>query len=265
MPRTPRKKSPTGIYHVMLRGINRDILFFDDQDYQRFIAILTRAKEVSDFNLYGYCLMNNHVHLLLKERTEDISSIMKRVGVGYASWFNWKYKREGPVFQGRFKSECVDSESYLLTVIRYIHQNPIKAGIVKKCELYKWSSCLGYYEKSKNSKGLIDTDEILSLFGKEITSIKKFKDFMEYETDEECLEYESKTKLNDEEVSQYIVKIIGVKDMNVIQCMDANERNQSIITLLRDTGASIRQIARITGLNYNVVQKAASQSREPSP
>ena len=131
MPRQAREKSSSGIYHVMLRGINRQNIFEDDRDRQRFIETILYYKTISNYELYGYCLMDNHIHLLIKEKDESISKAIKRICSSYVYWYNQKYERCGHLFQERYKSEVVETEGYFLTVIRYIHQNPIKAGLVK--------------------------------------------------------------------------------------------------------------------------------------
>jgi REP element-mobilizing transposase RayT len=122
--RTARRKSESGIYHVVLRGINRQTIFADDEDHEKFIQILSECKKISGYSLYGYCLMGNHVHLLIKEETEDLGKIMKRIGVRYVYWFNRKYGRSGHLFQDRFKSEPVDDDGYFMTVLEYITSKP---------------------------------------------------------------------------------------------------------------------------------------------
>ena len=153
MARQIRKKSGTGIYHIMLRGINRQDIFEGDDDYLHMTMILRGMTERFDEHgvklpplctFYAYCLMSNHVHLLLQEREEDISNVVKRVGVTYAHYFNKKYDRSGHLFQDRFRSEPVDSIEYFITLLRYIHQNPVKAGIVENVVDYQWSSWKEY-------------------------------------------------------------------------------------------------------------------------
>ena len=134
MPRQARKKSNSGVYHIMLRGINRQLIFEDDEDMQRFIETLKRYKDECGYSLYAFCLMGNHIHLLLKEGEEPISTILKRIAGSYVYWYNWKYGRSGHLFQDRFKSEPVEDDAYFLTVLRYIHQNPVKARICKKAD-----------------------------------------------------------------------------------------------------------------------------------
>jgi len=114
--------SETGVYHVMLRGNERKDIFIDDEDKVRFLDMLYAKRERESYYLYSYCLMDNHVHLVLKEANDSISRIMRRITTSYAGYFNRKYKRSGHLFQDRYKSENVESDSYLLTVIRYIRK-----------------------------------------------------------------------------------------------------------------------------------------------
>ena len=160
MPRTAREKSESGIYHIMLRGINQQNIFEDEEDNKKFIDILERYKTEIDYKIYAYCLMGNHVHLLVKEGKEELSNTMKRIGTAYVYWYNWQYGRKGHLFQDRYKSEAVENDRYFLTVLRYIHQNPIKAGLVKDIETYEWSS----YKEYIGEKGIVDTDFVLSMW-----------------------------------------------------------------------------------------------------
>lgn len=99
MPRKPREKSRFGIYHVILRGVNKQIIFEENEDYLQFIRILKKYKEVCEFKLYAYCLMDNHVHLLIEQTTTELETIMKRIEVKFVKWYNRKYKRIGYLFQ----------------------------------------------------------------------------------------------------------------------------------------------------------------------
>jgi putative transposase len=134
MPRNARKKSESAIYHIMLRGINKQTIFEDDEDKEKFI------QTSCGYNLYVYCLMSNHVHFLLKTNKEPLEKIMKRIGASYVYWYNWKYERIGHLFKDRFRSEPVEDDAYFLTVLRYIHQNPLKAGFVQDIAKYRYKS-----------------------------------------------------------------------------------------------------------------------------
>ena len=136
MPRQARKKSESKIYHVMLRGINQQQIFEDAEDCDKFLEVMRDCKEICQYDVYAYCLMGNHIHLLIKEGTETLEQVFKRICGRFVYWYNVKYRRVGHLFQDRFKSEPVDSNEYLLTVVRYIHQNPIKAGLCKRVSDY---------------------------------------------------------------------------------------------------------------------------------
>lgn len=140
MPRRARKLAESGIYHVMLRGVNRDAIFLEEEDGARFLHALARTKELSGCQVLAYCLMPNHVHLVLRTVEEPISTVMKRLGVRYAGWFNRKYGRVGHVFQDRFRSEPVEDDAYLVSLIRYVWENPVEAGLARRAEEYRWSS-----------------------------------------------------------------------------------------------------------------------------
>lgn len=146
MTRHSRQLSETGLYHVMLRGNERKNIFQDDKYKQRFLdGIETKGNEV-DFAVHAYCIMNNHVHLLINSKGQDLASIMKGIAVRYAAFYNWKQGRVGHVFQDRFKSEPIENDAYLLAVVRYIHNNPVKARMVAKPADYRWSSYCEYLQ-----------------------------------------------------------------------------------------------------------------------
>jgi putative transposase len=250
MPRTARKESRTGIYHVMLRGINHQIIFEGDEDYQKFLWTLKEVKEKSGLELYAYCLMSNHIHLLLKEVTEDLGTIFRRIGPSYVYWYNWKYSRRGHLFQDRYKSEVVEDDSYFLTVIRYIHQNPLKARIVKDITDYRWSSYGEYIGEPRNC----DIDFALNMFTTDrAKAVKLFKEFNLAENQDRCLDYDQDVRLNDTEASDFIRSISGVQSPTEIRGFEKQKRNE-IIKRCRDEGLSIRQIERLTGVSFGVIR-----------
>jgi len=168
MVRQARQKCESGVYHVVLRGINRGDIFFDDDDDLRFLETIEQKKRSEEYCLYGYCLMSNHVHMLVRENKDTISRTMSRIGTSYAKWYNQKYSRSGHVFQGRFGSKCVENDDYLLTVVRYIHNNPVKAGLAVKPAAYRWSSIHEYNGGSGYPIGLTETEFILRIFHKNL-------------------------------------------------------------------------------------------------
>jgi putative transposase len=250
MPRGARKKNNTGIYHVVLRGINKQRIFEDNQDYQKFLEIIKTNKDKSGYIVYTYCLMNNHIHLLIKEGTESLGNTFRRIGASFVCWYNWKYNRCGHLFQDRYKSEPVGTDSYFLTVLRYIHQNPTKAGIVKEIEQYPWSSYREYTTKSE----ICDTKFALKLFSEDYQeALELWERFNQAENNDQCLEYDDGTRLNDTEATEMIKSIVGVKIPSEIQRYEKQKRNP-IIRKLRNTGLSIRQISRLTGISFGVIR-----------
>lgn len=255
MPRHARKKSFTGIYHVLIRGINREKTFLDRSDFEKFVEIMARIKKETGFVLYGYCLMINHVHLLIGEGPEDISQIMKRIGTSYAMWFNKRHDRTGHLFQDRFRSECVEDDSYLLTVIRYIHQNPVKAGLVKNAEDYIWSSCRAYCSGYDNLPVLTDIDFILGLFGNDKEkSVKEFRKFTSTKNRDQCLEDNEYFK--DDELRERIITIMSGKPIEELKIMSRHERNKIIREIKSIGGSSIRQLTRVTGIGFSIIRRA---------
>lgn len=150
MARKSREKSATGIYHVCLRGVNKQRIFEWPEDYEAMYRIISfvqtkdsgGADAVSpNFYLYAYCLMDNHVHLLIQPSNgQELWQVVKRLNVAYAIHFNNHYERIGHLFQDRFKSEPVEDMDYFYELLRYIHNNPVKAGITKTPDLYPYSS-----------------------------------------------------------------------------------------------------------------------------
>lgn len=254
MPRQARQASSTGIYHVIVRGINRQDIFHEDDDRERYLMTLKRIALESQSEVMGYCLMDNHAHLLIKEGASGISLLMKRLGASYAYWYNLKYDHAGHVFQDRFKSENVEDEPYLVTVLRYIHRNPVKAGIASKPEDYRWSSARNYYTSDTN---MVNSEFILSLFADDVQAAKEIMRKHEAEENEDvCLEEIERKLLSSEQATLIIQDKMCGKPIGSLQKMNIEEKNQILRELKAVNGLSIRQIARITGLTVYQVHNA---------
>jgi len=253
MSRKARQKSKSGVYHIVLRGINKQILFEDQEDREKFLQDLQKYKDISSYSIYGYCLMDNHIHLLMQEGIEPLSQSMKRIGVGYVSWYNKKYDRFGHLFQDRFRSEVVENDTYMLTVLRYIHQNPIKAGLTKEMAEYKWSS----YAEYVNGATKVSVDFALGMFAEEKEkALRFFKEFMKDNPAEQCLDADTTKMLTDEEAIKVILKSAKVNTPVEVQSMEKVQRNEALRSIKQNDGLSTRQIARITGISQSVVARA---------
>ena len=257
MPREARVKSKTGIYHIMWRGANRQEIFHDEEDWIKFLDILNKYKLNCKLMVYAWCLMGNHVHLLIKEGNEDISKTMKRIGVSYAKYYNWKYKTIGHLFQDRFKSENMENVKYFLTVVRYIHQNPVKAGIVKQPDKWKWSSCRGYYGKNLYPINLLDCHYILDKFSVNLTVAReRFKEFNERKNDDKCLIDRDGNGLSDEEARLEISRILGELEIAQVKSLPKLERKEVLGKVKGIKGVSMRQASRIVGVPVSLIFKA---------
>ena len=142
MPRKARLDAPGTLHHVMMRGTEGQSIFREDKDHQNFLSRLAQISEDTEARILAWTSMSNHVHLLMFSGSQGISKFMRRLLTGYAVWYNRKYHRTGHLFQNRYKSIVCEEEAYLLELVRYIHLNPLRAGIVKNLEeldRYPWS------------------------------------------------------------------------------------------------------------------------------
>ena len=264
MPRHSREQSGTGIYHMMLRGINRQSIFEDDEDYIRFISLLRSLVQRFDDNgrplptqctIYAYCLMNNHIHLLVKEQTDSISTTIKRVAVSYAYYFNRKYSRNGHLFQDRFKSEPVNDMTYFVTLMKYIHQNPVKAEIVDNIDNYRWSSWHEYVSANPHLPSVCNVQSVFKRINQKdliklISSpIEMFEDPLEKEDEKTVLHH-----VCDSEARDLLRKLCSNSNLSIIQTFQRKERNSIIESALK-YGLGIRQLARLTGVSYGIIQR----------
>lgn len=251
MPRQARKKSETGIYHVMFRGVNREPIFTDDEDNWKFINILKKYKETSGFELYAYCLMGNHLHLLIKEGKEDLAQSFKRIAGKYVYWFNAKYQRSGHLFQDRFRSEPVEDDTYFLTVLRYIHQNPVKAGMARTVEDYPWSS----YQEYLGTPNLTDTAQALSMM-----DLRALVEFHREEGKESCIDIpEERNRITDEEAQRMMSRLAGVENETEFQALSVEVKSQ-LLGQLREQGVSLRQIEEMTGETKGVIRRVTERA-----
>ena len=246
-----RTLSKSNIYHVIARGTGRQLIYEDDEDRRVFLCILSDAVEKTACDLYAWCLMGNHFHLLIHGEMERVSKCMQRLCGEYAHWFNKRTDRVGHLFQARFRSEAVDTEAYLLTVIRYIHHNPEKGGICATSK-YRWSS----YNEYVNKEALCKTLPVLSIIG----GRQEFARFHEdLDGSVHCLDVD---RLRDRfHISSEDDLIAAAQEttshtpLSSIKSLSKPQRN-ACIRSLKDVGFTIRQIERLTGIGRNIVARA---------
>jgi putative transposase len=193
MPRTARKKHSEAQYHIMCRSISEANLFREDADKDYYLSLVKRYIRKYKCAVYSYCVMNNHVHIHIDPRGYDISSLMHSINTAYVIYYNKKYDRHGPLFQGRFLSVIVDSDRYCLVLSAYIHNNPKDIeGYRGREEEYPYSSYGIYLGIRKDTHGLIDKSFIKSIFGikNKKSFIRRYKEFVSKRSDMEVIDME---------------------------------------------------------------------------
>jgi putative transposase len=166
MARKPRIEYEGAFYHVITRGNQRQRVFKDRDDYERYLTILADYKVRYDYVLYAYVLMSNHVHLLIETKEKPLSKILQGINQSYTIYFNKRYGLVGHLFQGRYKAILCEKDAYLLSLVKYIHLNPMRARVVKNFEAYPWSSHRSYVGRGRN-EGIVDTDPVLRMFSED--------------------------------------------------------------------------------------------------
>jgi len=179
MPRKGRIHIPGAVYHVILRGNDRQDIFADDKDRFRFYSILDITRQRFPFKIHAFCLMTFHLHLELQVADVPLPKIIQCIAQRYAQWFNWRHHKTGHLFERRYKAILVDADEYLKVLAAYIHLNPVRARVVKSPETYKWSSHRAYL--GKVTLPWLETDLILSTFSstKRKRAQTSFKDFVD--------------------------------------------------------------------------------------
>jgi len=247
MPRTARIISQSGYYHVMMRGIDRQLIFKDEEDYSKFRSLFNHCRSKFKISLLAWCMMPNHVHLLIKDTSNSLSTFFRYFGSGFAQWYNKKYDRVGHLFQDRFRSEPIEDSSYLLKAIRYIHLNPVKVKICSDPAEYQYSSCAYYLQSGHYSSNDM-------LFG-----VMPFNDFVKfhYETNDDLfldVDREDNHTITDEKARSLLKQLFSCDDFIQIRTL-SNKQQESLFKLLRSKGASFLQLSRLSGFPISEIQR----------
>lgn len=219
MPRTARIKNNNCIFHIMVRSISEISLYREDEDKDKYLSLIKKYKNIFGFKLYGYCLMDNHGHLIIDVNGADISKIMHCINQCYAQYFNKKYKRRGHVFQDRFRSKIVKDNRYLITLSAYIHNNPLDIKEYGKCpENYKYST-LGIYLGIKSDIfGIVEEDFIMQMFDENVKKAREKYIKLVYKCDEKFIKSDIEFK---NEKSEYrSERVVLVRDHSPEKVID---------------------------------------------
>ena len=247
MPRTPRRQSEADVYHVFARGVGRQIIFEDDVDRRLFLKVLGEFLSGHEGDLLAWVLMSNHFHLLFQMPLKVLSDCMMTLQRTYARHFNARHDRVGHLFQGRFGSQPITSDEQLMSVVRYIHRNPIKAGLSKTCD-YKWSSYRSYL---KQNAAVTNVDFVTELFG----DVARFVDFNEKPDDKRFSFLDIDESDGDSKLQEKAIAILG-EDWRSQLSGDDREKRDMCLRRLKDAGLSIRQIERLTGIGRGIIVRA---------
>lgn len=253
MPRKARSISSIGIYHVILRSVNKQIIFEEEFDYQKFLFILSDSKDKYDVDIYAYCLMDNHIHLLLYASKDSISHFFQSLESRFVRWYNTKYERSGHLFQERFHSRVVENTDYYLNTLVYIHNNPVKAGCCRYPSEYRWSSYNAFYG-AKNS--LVNTIFSYQAAGSKEHLQRYFSTYSlhsSFENDSFLQDHPNSTfRLTDEKALEKFLSLTHFSSSHEIDNVPKRQRNE-IVRASRKEGLSIRQISRIVGISIPTI------------
>ena len=231
----------------MNHGVGTIAIFGDDADRRYFIKLLKEHLQAHAGKAHAWCLMTNHFHLLVEMPLSALAEFMRDLTSEYAARFNQKNQRKGHLFMQRFKSEPVENEAYFITVIRYIHQNPVKAFMCPTCD-YPWSSYREYLGKSHFQ--IVKTEPALAAYG-------GLECFIEHHSQvafrDKCMEM--MLEIDDATALDYARRIIGEQEMSELDQMNRASRKRNLRTL-KNCMLPGKQIARITGINYDTVMRA---------
>ena len=246
MARTARQLSASGFYHVMMRGSGKQVIFESPADRQYFLDVIASLKKDCAIELHAYCLMDNHFHLLIRDEQSVLPSFMRRLATSYAMHFNGVHDHTGHVFQERYKSEPVEDDAYYLTVLRYIVQNPVRAGLSVE-QMREWSSYPRYF---KQADGLVEVSFFRDLVGND-NSIESF--LLESDIYSQPV-VPAWGRMGDEELRRRICALAGVSSPVQVKALPKGERDRVIRDILA-LGVSERRVERETGVGRSIIRR----------
>jgi len=240
-------------YHVTARGAGRRVLFDDDADRLKYLSLLFGLIGDTAGALIAWCLMDNHVHLIMRLEIHELSALIHRLHTTYAQYFNGRHGHVGPVFQGRYSSDPIRTDEHLMMAVIYVHRNPKDLG-GGDWKTYPWSSYAGYISGGSRC----ETDTVLSLMG----GVEGFKS-MHDSRDELDIAYLDgyRKRLNDAEAVEILVRHLGEHYADVLASLRREDRNRELRSLFL-AGLSIRQIERLSGIGRGIVGRAVRESPE---
>ena len=249
MSRAPREYSESGFYHVTVRANGKQILFEDDADCHAFLGMVAESLEPRFVTLLAWCLMSNHVHLIVDDPEGRLSEAMGVLLTKYAKRFNSLTGHVGNVFEARFGSFPIENENYLLYAVRYVHNNPVRAGMCARPADYRWSS----YHEYVSGTGISNTAIVIDM----LDGVAGFEAFMN-EEDTSGYRPGKGRRLTTEEALEIARQVLGGIEPHDVGGLDKPRRDE-LLRCLRRAGLSVRQIERLTGVGKNTISRVTSE------
>lgn len=240
MPRIARKDYKTNYFHIIVQGMNKEWIFKKEKYLKKYRELLLNNKENYDIKILAYCIMNNHAHILIYcEKIEELSQYMKSVNTSYANYYNTIEERVGHVFRNRYEAEEINSERYLLNCIAYIHNNPVKAGMVRKASDYKYSSYNNYINKT----GIITNTILKLIFGTSTNYLEQYRVIHKEE-------YSFKDIVEDKRSAKEIIEEYEKeKNIKIKEIKQSEKYTIELTKRLKEEGLSINKISQIIEIN----------------
>ena len=249
MPRRARKNLSTSFFHVITQGINKEYIFNKESYKKKYLKIVKEAKEQYEIDIVAYAIMSNHCHFLIyTENIQNLSNFMKKVNEDYARYYNYMENRVGYVFRSRFLCEPITDRSYLLQCISYIHNNPVKAKIVNKCEDYKYSS----YNDFIRITGFINKKIIEMIFGIQKLNINEFRE-LHTKRNKYVFEYEN---MLEENMKEIILEIEQKYNKKWGEIISSKENVKELVFIIKEkVKISNRELAKYLKIDRNKIDR----------
>src|SRR4030043_1119811 len=250
MARKLRIEFEGGFYHVITRGNQRQKVFLEEKDFLKYLEFLSDYKDRYGFWIYAYVLMSTHVHLLIETGQVPLSKILQGINQRFTMYYNWRYGTVGHLFQGRYKAILCDKEAYLFSLVKYLHCNPVRAGMVREPEQYRWSSHREYLGMDKN--GLVDTGFLRGMFSEDLKRGRRL--YREYMRKEE--------KTSKEDIYRTVDQSV-LGDEAFVERVRGRVENRPLVGRRRH-GVSLGEIARgigeVTGIRLSELRGKGKDS-----
>ncbi len=259
MPRPPRTLRPNGIYHIYTRGVIKTPVFLDDQDRHRFLRYLEKCVDRYGIEVRCYCLMTNHIHLLIQTPTPNLSEAMHYLFGAYASYFNGRHERSGHVFESRYFSPIVEPGWVEAELSRYIHLNPVVAGMVTHPGLYAWSS-YRYFVQEGDRPGWLNPGHILGCGGGTPSSAKLYEEFVEghaNDSAEDAEKFERRVAIGTEAFRRRFEE----PDLEPRSAGEQADRTWSRLGIEDDPGTVLLRISKQLGVSPDALRSRAHRDR----